>query len=99
VPPRCCTFLLYRAEPAPLRTPADTRPVEILSNLPRWLPGTTHAIGIARPAITAGAQMGADRYVLASAGRFRQNADAQDACWCLPPASQCPAWPAVSYLP
>jgi hypothetical protein len=26
----CGTFLLYRAEPAPLRTPADTRPVESL---------------------------------------------------------------------
>jgi hypothetical protein len=43
--------------------------------------------------------MGADAMQVASAGRFRRNAGARDACWCWPPASQCPARPGVSYLP
>jgi hypothetical protein len=60
----CGIFLLYRAEPVPLRTPADTRPVESL-RFTALAARTTHAIGIARPAspaVTAGRKMGANRY-------------------------------------
>jgi hypothetical protein len=99
----CGTFLLYRAEPAPFAHSGRHATSRIPSDLPRWLPGTMHAIGIAKASKSSCNGRGANgRRPLRSSHRpvdSTRTPTRRTPAGALPPAFQCPARPAVSYLP